>query len=308
MLVFIDDSEILQADELAFAVEDSSLLLPWLAVLSSQELTYRTKSIANISYIIIQVSDAERVNEEIKLYQENISQWQLLIEIAPENTKKAKHSLEAAFLFFLFFLLFHLYVNDSSAAWRELGIWNAELIKNGEIWRGVTALTLHADFAHILANFFWGSILLSLLINLEGFGLSIFLMLLSGTLANLSNAYFLREASYKSLGASTMVFGLLGILAARECIRIWQHMQSGKGLFVQLRLWLPLVAGGAVLAIWGTAPGTDLAAHLAGFITGLILSVIVKFLPETIYQKSAQIILSIITISIFIVAWIKAWN
>jgi membrane associated rhomboid family serine protease len=41
---------------------------------------------------------------------------------------------------------------EAGARWFEHGSANAVRLLNGEVWRSLTALTLHADVAHVLAN------------------------------------------------------------------------------------------------------------------------------------------------------------
>ena len=41
--------------------------------------------------------------------------------------------------------------------WREAGNMHAALVRDGEWWRCITALTLHADIGHIVANSFFGA-------------------------------------------------------------------------------------------------------------------------------------------------------
>ena len=40
--------------------------------------------------------------------------------------------------------------------WRELGALAAEAVRGGELWRAVTALTLHGDLGHLVANSAFG--------------------------------------------------------------------------------------------------------------------------------------------------------
>src|SRR5262249_44493382 len=47
--------------------------------------------------------------------------------------------------------------------WTAVGLADAGRILSGEGWRCVTALTLHADFAHLLANMLFGTLFATLL-------------------------------------------------------------------------------------------------------------------------------------------------
>ncbi len=52
--------------------------------------------------------------------------------------------------------------------WLEAGAGHAAAIAHGEVWRAVTALTLHADGGHLLGNLALGSIVALLLAQVTG--------------------------------------------------------------------------------------------------------------------------------------------
>ena len=82
----------------------------------------------------------------------------------------------------------------------------------GEPWRTVTALMLHADATHLLGNVVGMGVLATAVCRLLGPGLGLALIVLSGAAGNFLNAA-LRGAPHVSVGASTAIFGALGILA-----------------------------------------------------------------------------------------------
>ncbi len=90
---------------------------------------------------------------------------------------------------------------------------HAGLIREGEWWRAVTALGLHADAVHLAGNMVFGIVFGFLAGELLGWGLAWFGMLLAGALGNALNA-FVQAPGHTSIGASTAVFATLGILAA----------------------------------------------------------------------------------------------
>jgi len=149
------------------------------------------------------------------------------------------------------------------------------ILQNGEAWRLTTALTLHADAAHTAGNTAW-SILFGCALALRiGTGATLFLGLLSGISGNYIAA-LITTGHRSSIGASTAVLGLLGILAGLRFIQKTQFFQGeftrrGLKIFYRRR-WMILMAALAVLAMIGAAPHTDLAGHLAGFICGLFLA------------------------------------
>src|SRR5262249_1728467 len=123
-------------------------------------------------------------------------------------------------------------------SWVQVGSGAAERGLGGAIWGTVTALTLHADPAHVLANAVSGAVLLTAVGRLLGPGLGAWLVLLAGAGGNALNAW-LHGANHISIGASTAVFGALGILGG---------LQFGR-LRGRRRAWLAIAATLALLAL-----------------------------------------------------------
>jgi membrane associated rhomboid family serine protease len=101
-------------------------------------------------------------------------------------------------------------------------------------------------------------------------------VLASGTLGNLGNALYHRAmgVDHGSLGASTAVFGAIGLLAATELVL---HKTDA----VRKRSWLdvaaPIVGGFALLGALGSGSGdgrTDVGAHLFGFLSGVVIGLL----------------------------------
>src|SRR3954454_13683406 len=96
------------------------------------------------------------------------------------------------------------------------------IVRRGEWWRTVTALTLHADLAHLLANMLTGLTFAAFLEARWGTGFTWLLIVLSGAVGNLVNSWGYRGEAHFSLGASTAVFGALGLLVASEMLARWR--------------------------------------------------------------------------------------
>lgn len=137
------------------------------------------------------------------------------------------------------------------------------MLLDGEWWRAVTALTLHADFPHILANAVVLTIFGSSLCAIVGPGTGLWLLLLSGATGNALNV-LLRGTPYDGIGASTAIFGGLGALAA---IRVVQR-HAGAAVS-SWRAWAPFAAALALLGMLGSSARSDVIAHLFGFVAGL---------------------------------------
>lgn len=146
--------------------------------------------------------------------------------------------------------------------WLDAGAVDTVLVRGGEWWRAVTALTLHFDVGHLLSNLGFGMVFLLLAAQLLGSGVALAAVFASGTLANLINVW-IQPADHFSAGASTAVFATLGLLAAFA----WRR-RSGTGERWAYR-WAPLLAGVFLLAFTGAAgENTDVLAHLTGFAAG----------------------------------------
>lgn len=144
--------------------------------------------------------------------------------------------------------------------WTGAGACDAARVASGEWWRAVTALTLHADAAHLLSNLA-AALLFVIPLGAElGGGLTWLLLLAAGTSGNLANA-LLHADRHISIGASTAVFGALGIVAALTA--------TGDRPRTLRRQALPIGGALALLAILGTeGVRTDIGAHLFGFVFG----------------------------------------
>jgi membrane associated rhomboid family serine protease len=145
--------------------------------------------------------------------------------------------------------------------WLGLGRMQAGLVPQGDWWRTVTALTLHADLGHLLGNLLMGSAIGFFAVRLLGLGLGWTTIIAAGAAGNGINAW-VQGASHNSIGASTAIFAGLGLVSVfgwtrRRHLRDWAQRTA------------PLVGGALLLAYTGTGgERTDIVAHLTGFLAG----------------------------------------
>ncbi|HWP66029.1 MAG TPA: rhomboid family intramembrane serine protease [Candidatus Limnocylindria bacterium] len=139
---------------------------------------------------------------------------------------------------------------------------DARAILDGEWWRAVTALTVHADGEHLLGNAVFAALFIGVLGGALGTGTALCVTLLAGTAGNLLNAW-LRAPLHQAVGASTAVFGAVGALSG---IAFRRRRVEGPA-----RAWLALGAGLALLAMLGSSVESDIGAHLFGFAAGVPL-------------------------------------
>jgi membrane associated rhomboid family serine protease len=137
----------------------------------------------------------------------------------------------------------------------ERGSADAVRMLHGEWWRAVTALTLHADLEHVAANAVAIAIFLGAVARRLGPAVATWATLAAGVAGNFATALAL-PGGHVSIGASTAVFGALGILSMLQVPR--------------RSAWLTLGAGVALLGLLGTGARSDLLAHLFGFTFGLL--------------------------------------
>jgi len=156
---------------------------------------------------------------------------------------------------------------DPESIWFARGSADASQIAGGEVWRSVSALTLHADWAHVVSNAAIGMFLLTTLGRSVGPGVALALAVLAGAIGNLVNAV-LRSAPHISVGASTAVFGMVGVLSGLSIVRRRERNESVR------RVALPLAGALGILAMIGTAGDrVDLWAHLFGLLAGLPIGI-----------------------------------
>ncbi|NLX17688.1 MAG: rhomboid family intramembrane serine protease [Desulfobulbus sp.] len=158
--------------------------------------------------------------------------------------------------------------------WSSAHLWYARgmidsvaILERDEWWRLFTALTLHADLAHLLGNSFLGGVIICLLSRTIGYGLAWMLLILSGGAGNFCNIV-LRQSMHLSVGFSTAVFGAIGLL-------IGLTVSRGLSPRPHRAVLLPLGAGGALLAVLGAGgEQTDLGAHFFGCMIGTVLGLL----------------------------------
>jgi membrane associated rhomboid family serine protease len=169
-----------------------------------------------------------------------------------------------------------------------------ERIAAGEWWRAVTALTLHADAAHLFGNVAAGALFTTAVCRALGPGAGVALVLATGVVGNLVAAA-VRPTASTSVGASTAIFGAVGILCGRAVVRAARRRTAGRPP------WIPLAAGLALLALLGTSERADLLAHFNGFVVGLPLGAMTAGMPRP--GRLVQAALGTASAALVAVAW-----
>lgn len=186
--------------------------------------------------------------------------------------------------------------------WEASGRSIAGLVRDGEWWRAVTALTLHTDLRHLFGNVFFGALFVGPVCQVLGTGLGLWMVLVVGSAGNALNALIQPDA-HGSVGASTAVFGALGLLAAFQWRR---RLRLGSGA---LRRWTPVIVGVILLGYLGTSGArTDVLAHVTGFLAGLLCGAALGPLEAPPADRRAQAAFGALALLVLAFAWGSALN
>ena len=196
--------------------------------------------------------------------------------------------------------------------WRAAGRLHVGAVAAGEWWRLATALTLHADLGHIVANSAFGVFFGLLAGRHLGSGLAWLCILLGGVLGNALNA-LVRPDNFTSLGASTATFAALGIVAAfmwqsgyfRGATAAGRHRRTGA--MAWQRTVAPVFAALALFAFTGIGEAnTDVVAHLTGLAAGFAIGLGVGRLRLQLSGVRAQRSYGLVAAAIVLMTWLLA--
>lgn len=171
--------------------------------------------------------------------------------------------------------------------WLAAGALNGSLPATHEWWRVLTALTLHADVAHLIGNLVFGTVLGYFASRDLGGGIAWAAIVLGAALGNALDAFWMPAAN-SSIGASTAVFAALGLISGHAWLR------DAPPDARRLKRWAPLVGGVMLLGLTGMGGGgndlgfgalpevsnVDVVAHVTGFISGCGLGALLGWLGQ----------------------------
>jgi membrane associated rhomboid family serine protease len=241
-----------------------------------------------------QAADEGAARVQLQRYERENPPRRLAVAVEPAHVRAWLGSAcYAAVILLVAYLAGH---RAFAADWLGAGGLDTRAFRGGEVWRAITAVTLHFDVAHLLGNLGFGMFFGWLAGQLLGPGVAWSGALFAAVVANMLNAS-VQPASHFSAGASTAVFALLGLLSAYA----WRR-RAGAGDRWAYR-WAPLIAGLFLLGFTGVGgEDTDVLAHLTGFAMGALTGWLLA-LRRTSPGNLAQWVSGLGALAVIGIAW-----
>jgi membrane associated rhomboid family serine protease len=278
---------------------DHRLAEEWELVLLAQGLSPSVRRTADGVVVSVPPAEVLRALASLAAYDRENPR-----KLAERGEPMASGSLVAGVAVGLMLLIFYAITVQWLAAlsWFPRGAADAERILQGELWRTVTALTLHADVAHVLSNAVVTALFFAAVSSMVGSGLGGALILLAGAGGNLANA-FLHGSPHVSVGASTAVFGAVGLLGSLGLTRRRRSSVS------RWRAWLPAAAALALLGMLGSSgQRVDIWAHLLGLLVGAVLGFLIGLVAPRAPGLAIQWACGTAAVATLIYCWTLAFR
>lgn len=148
----------------------------------------------------------------------------------------------------------------------QFGALTNDTLKNNEWFRFLSAIFLHAGFAHLICNMYSLYVIGPQIESFFGKWKYLFIYLFSGFAGGLMSALFLPEHTV-GVGASGAIFGLLGSL-----VYFGYHYRAYLGSVMKSQI-IPLILINLVLGFM--VSGIDVSAHIGGLIGGFLITMAV---------------------------------
>lgn len=145
-------------------------------------------------------------------------------------------------------------------------------VRDGQVWRLLTAMFLHAGPLHIAVNMISLYQLGRFYELMFGTRRFLWIYFITGLIGSLASAFYTDAAS---VGASGAIFGIMGafIFSIRRSPR-WRNDPFGRSIVAQ-GVFLII----ANLIITWTVPHIDKAGHVGGLVAGLLLGALLPHEP-----------------------------
>jgi len=280
----------------------------WALVLSARGVPHGLSRDGELWRIRTPVRHAAQAVEEIRTYiRENLADESGASRLPRPIPARAVTWVMTGLGLFFVFLISDPVVFGKRLNFVRMGAGDTgAMLFSGQWWRAVTALTLHADTAHLVGNVAVGGLFMAFLCREAGVGTGFFLALASGAAGNYLKAV-VQGPGHHFLGASTAVFGALGVLGGLRTL-------CGMRGF-SLRQVAPFAAGLMLLALLGAGDEEggdkiDLAGHFFGFAAGMLLGVADGALKARRWRPDGPAVdraLGGAAVLAVLLSWVSAW-
>src|SRR6266550_7267969 len=184
--------------------------MDWSLVLLSQGIECMIDQAQNRWALLVGPQDFDRAISAIRQYESENPRWRWRRELPWPSV--VFHW--GALIWCVVLAAVHWVNTPSGVNLKAAGLMQGDAVLNGAWWRLFTAILLHADLAHLMANSTFGLVVLGLAMARYGAGCALLAAYLAGAGGNLARA--LLHLEIPSLGASGMVMGGLGLLAIQS--------------------------------------------------------------------------------------------
>ena len=245
--------------------------------------------------IVVPAEHSAQAIEEISIYDEANPP----VVSKPRKTIRYQNAMPGIVAYALTVCAVAWLAGDSAFGenWFRAGRVDGVLVRAGEIWRTVTALTLHSGLGHLAGNLVFGTLFGLFAGRLLGSGVAWFAIVATGALGNLLNTLVLAP-DHRSIGASTAVFAALGLVAGY----VWRARLMSQERWVYRHG--PIVGGLALLMYTGTGDeNTDIGAHLFGFLCGFLGGLLLTLAGDRILEDRWQWLSGIAAVLLLSCAW-----
>jgi rhomboid protease GluP len=248
--------------------------------------------------LLVPAADAARARRELASFEHENRPPPPVPPLRPVDSGSG---FAAGYVAVLLVVFYGQVVNAFGVDFVAAGSLAGDAVRDGEWWRVITALTLHADAGHLVANLVFGVFFGVYAGQYLGSGMAAMLTLLAAAVGNALDALLL-SPEHRAIGASTAVFACLGLVAT------WIFRQQTRAVVGWARRYAPLVGAAVLLAYIGTGDeNTDVVAHFTGFVGGVLVALLASlaaargWFPARREAGAAAATLGIITL-----AWILA--
>ena len=267
-------------------------------VLAAVRIPYHIVDDGQSCALVVPVEYSARAVEELRLYDEENPP----VQPRPRKRIVYEDALPGVVAYVLIVCAIAWLAGYSffEANWFAAGRVDGSLIREGEWWRTITALTLHSGVRHLLGNLVFGVFFGIFAGRLLGSGVAWLAILVAAALGNTANTLLL-DSTHRSIGASTAVFAALGLLAGY----VW------RGQFMAQDRWStrlgPIIGGLALLMFTGTGDeNTDIGAHLMGFVCGFGMGMLLTILGRMPAPARIQYAAGAAAMVLVAMAWLMA--